>query len=852
MIRFVHPYLLFILSLIPVVGVVWWWTAARAAARLADLVAPALQPRLLPSRSRARTVAQLVLALAALTLLTIAAARPQWGRRDETIITRGRNLLIAIDVSRSMLAADVHPNRLERAKVDTLDLIAELKGDNAGLLAFRNKGALLCPLTTDYTFLRQALDGLSPESAPRGETDLADGIRKSLDALEGMAEDYNAILMISDGEQLTGDAVEAAREAGRRGIPIFTVGIGGPDGAPIPGETAGDMFRFQGQVVQTRLMDATLSAIAHESGGTYIPLATAGTAHTTLGAIYRRHLRTVSAKERQETLENQYVERYFLFLLPAILAFFAVACLSRGRLAGSRTRAPAPPPLPRTLALIASLCLIQAARAADADDASTTNAPAATVTVDYGTGRVAARRGQALYRHGNYEEAAAAFNAAARGADTETAAAWRYNAALAWLKADKHDEAATLLRALTHSRTVGPRAAELLGSAALKQSRAITAEAGADARTTQLETAATALQTALRDAPEDSRRRRNLARVAPDLPEARENAHIETVLKAHPQPQPDALLETLFREQRALLREIPHAFTNDAPRLIATAEALAERESAAADLLIPLKRVLLESGAITNEQQRATIAMMIESARDSMHEAKRNLRDLDATALHQVAKVEPFTYALWKEVAAPPPLVDEAIAMQSNTLATAEQPELRSPQPEALDLTRRFRERFPAWADQVQQQAQADTNAPTLTPEARAEIEQLAAETEGLQAEALHSPTPASYQRYALDNLLRIRELLPKQPQSGQAGQPPPEPQPQEQPDPSESPQPPPEQEQPQQEQEQPEEQPEQKPEPPKDVQELLRRALEREKEHEEEKRQQMRNIPLAPNERDW
>ncbi len=850
MIRFVQPYLLLLLSLIPVVGLAWWWAAARAEARLADLVAPALQPRLLPPRSHARTLAQLILALVALSLLTVAAARPQWGRRDETVITRGRNLLIALDVSRSMLATDVHPNRLERAKVDILDLIAELRGDNAGLLVFRHKGVLLCPLTTDYSFLRQAVDSVSPESAPRGETDLADAIKKALEALEGMSEDYNAILLISDGEQLTGDAVAAAREAGRRGIPIFTVGIGDPAGATIPAETGGDLFRFQGQAVQTRLMDQTLDAIGTESGGSYIELATAGTAHTTLGAIYRRHLRSVSAKERQETVENQYVERYHLFLLPALAALLAAACLSRGRLAGARTRAAAPPPVPRALALLACLSAATVATAGDAEPPPT-NAVSATQPAALPAGRNAARHAQSLYRRGSYEEAAAAFEAAAHGADTETAAAWRYNAAHAWLKAGKHDKAAVILRSLTHARTIGSRAAELLGSAALEQSRAIKADEGTAPRTAHLETAATALQTALRENPDDARRLRNLSRVAPALPEARENAHIETVLKAHPQPQPDALLETLFREQRSLLDEIPAAFTNDAPRLIAASEALAKRQEAAGDLLIPLKRVLLESGALTNDQQRATVAAMFESGRDTLRAATRKLRDLDASFLQDVAKIEPFAYALWKQLAPPPPLLGEAITAQSNALATAAQQPLRPPQPEALSLTRLFRERFPAWADQVQQQAQADTNAPTLTPEARAEIEQLAEETEGLQSEALRSQEPQPYQRRALDNLIRIRELLPKNPQSGESGQPQPQQQPEQQPDPSESEAQPPPEEQPQ-EQPQPEEQKEQKPEPPKDVQELLRRALEREKEHEEQKRERMRNLPMSPSERDW
>jgi tetratricopeptide (TPR) repeat protein len=749
-----------------------------------------------------------------------------------------------------MLASDVHPNRLERAKVDILDLIAELKGDNAGLLAFRRRGVLLCPLTTDYSFLRQAIDGVSPESAPRGETDLADAIKKSMEALEGMPDDHNAILLISDGEELTGDAAAAAREAGKRRIPIFTVGIGDPAGASIPGDSGADSLRFQGQVVRTRLMDATLAVIARESGGSYIPLATAGTAHTTLGAIYRRHLRNISARENRETLENQHVERYLVFLLPAILSFIAAACLSRGRLAGARIRPPARPPAARALALLAALTLSCGARAGDTATAPT-NAAGPNETVTLPGGRDTARRAQALLRRGRYEEAAAAFVAAARSADTETSAAWLYNAALAWIKAGKPNEADALLRPLTQSRTVGPRAAELLGSVALDQSRAIKEGEGADVRVTHLETAASALQTALRETPDDPRRIRNLSRVAPALPDARENAHIESVLKANPKPQPDSLLETLFRGQRALLDEIPAVFTNEAPRLITAAEALAARQQTAGDLLIPLKRVLLESGAITNEQQRAALAATFETARDALRDSTRKLRDIDPSALKDVAKIEPFAYALWKQLAAPPPLVGEAITTQSNALDSAAQRPIRPPQPESLSLTRLFRERFPEWADQVQQQAQADTNAPTLTPEARAEIERLAEETERLQTEALRSQVPRPHQQQALEKLMRIRELLPKNPQSGSSGQPPPQPQPQSDPKPSDSKDPPPPPEKKEQESPKPEDQ-KKPPPPPQDVQEMLRRALEREKEQDERKREQMRNLPMSPSERDW
>ena len=336
--RFAYPYILFSLSLIPLIGVMWLWLYRRAQRRLALLIAPALQPKLMPAHPKSAFYAQFSLVMAGLTLLVFAAARPQWGRKDEKVFTRGRNLVVALDVSRSMLAADVHPNRLERAKADIMDLIEDLKGDRAALLAFRSKGSLLCPLTTDYAFLRQALDGVSPESAPRGETDLGDAIRKALEALDPALDEYNAILLISDGEDLKGDALEAAAESARRNIPIFTVGIGDDAGATIPGESGQGLQQFKGSAVKTRLMSETLSAIAAASNGRYIPLGTAGTAHTTLGAIYRRHLRQIAAKEQQELIENRYQERYQLFLFPALLSLLAAAGFSRGRLCGNRTR----------------------------------------------------------------------------------------------------------------------------------------------------------------------------------------------------------------------------------------------------------------------------------------------------------------------------------------------------------------------------------------------------------------------------------------------------------------------------------------------------------------------------------
>ncbi len=858
--RFVYPWVLICLSLLPLLAVVGFWLLARAGRRLALFVSPALQQRLAPPRRQGLLVAQYILALAGLALLLLAAARPQWGRRQERVQTRARNVVIALDVSRSMLAADVHPNRLERAKVDIMDLLGELRGDRAGLLAFRGKANLLCPLTTDRAFLRQALDGISCDSAPRGQTDLADAIRKSLAALSSAFDENNAIMLISDGEDLAGQAVAAAAEAAKRGIPIFTIGIGDPNGATIPDVGGQGILLFQGKEVTTRLTEATLEEIARVSGGAYVPLATAGTASTTLGAIYRQHLRRVAVREQEEALERRYLERYTLFLVPAILLLLAAAMLSRGRLGAKRRQSCAvPPPLPGKglagaglLLLACALCATSGPAGADeatnalpAAASAVTNAPAVP------PGREGARLAQRLYRRQAYSEAAAAYLAAARGVEAAEADRYRHNAAVAHFMGGDLAAAAEVARSL--SRLPGhDAAAELWGAAQFALADPATAT-NAVARAQALEQAGAGFQQALRAAPAEARRGRNLARALAPLPEARTAAHIEKVLAEHGQTPPDQLAATMLREQRAIRESIPGAFTNDAAAMISQLEALSSRQERNADLWIPLKKALLESPALTNAQQRAMIGTHIEQTRDLMGSAASRLADLDGEGLADAARAGQAVYTFWRLLAMPPALLDEDIAVQTNAFAHPDRPRdpPRPDQPEAAALTALFRERFPAWADQVQAQAQADTNAPSLTPEARAEIEQLAEEAEALQQRAVASATADErqpLQEQALKNLHRIRELLPKQ--SSPQQQPQENPQPQnndQQQDDQQQPQ-----EQEQQQQEQPEQQEDKRPEPPPDVQEVLRRALQREKEHEAEKRRQMREYPMPSDVPDW
>lgn len=328
--RFVNPFFLVLVALVPFVGLWWAFLRARREKALAKIT--------LSVPKSASAGLQMTLVLAGLALVLFAASRPQWGKVTEKVVERSRNVVVAIDVSRSMLAADVRPNRLERAKADVADLIDSLKGDRCALVAFRRTGVQICPLTTDRAYLRSALEQMTIESAPRGETDLGSAIRASLDALDPAADDHNAIIMISDGGDLRGEALANAELAKKRGIPIFTVGLGDPRvGAPIPSEDGRGNLTYKGEVVKVKLEDAALKAIAEASKGRYVALATAGTTETTLGSIYRKFLRQVAAKEQNEEAERA-AERYQVFLVPGLALLLAGAALSKGRFGGGKKK----------------------------------------------------------------------------------------------------------------------------------------------------------------------------------------------------------------------------------------------------------------------------------------------------------------------------------------------------------------------------------------------------------------------------------------------------------------------------------------------------------------------------------
>ena len=273
------------------------------------------------------------LLLFAIAFLFVALARPQWGRKMEHIERRGLDLVLLQDISLSMLAEDVKPNRLTRSRHEISSFLESLSGDRVGLVAFSGEAQVMVPLTLDYGTVQMMLRELTPGWLMPG-TNLEKAIRKGMDLYRnsGSAGQYSVMILMSDGEELEAAAVNAAKEAAEMGIRIYTIGIGSREGVPIPvpsknGEVAykKDM---QGNIVTTRLEDGTLQEIASATGGLYFY---ASPGEFQLQKVLTEIASLEKKEQASDRMEN-YQDRYQIFLGLAALLFLIEALVSeRGR-----------------------------------------------------------------------------------------------------------------------------------------------------------------------------------------------------------------------------------------------------------------------------------------------------------------------------------------------------------------------------------------------------------------------------------------------------------------------------------------------------------------------------------------
>jgi len=422
-----------------------------------------------------------------------------------------------------------------------------------------------------------------------------------------------------------------------------------------------------------------------------------------------------------------------------------------------------------------------------------------------------------------------------------------WNEGVSYYRAGDATNALRVLRPLLLSRTHGPRAAEIVAKLAY------------DAK--DLEEAAVAAQLALRSSPTDARLNRNFTRAVDRLPEIRENNRIEAILKASQGKDPGELLRTATYKTRELMLEAAALPTNPPAKAVARSGVLSAAASTVADAWIPVRELITQN--VTNQEQAATILQQISQAEEKSTKAVEELADLDPNAYGSLADVEHDCTRFLKLTILPPSAMDEGLLSQSNAWQDVEMVNGRPWQNDALDYTRAFRSKFPAWARAYEQQAQADTNKPPFSAEDQAKVSALATELEKLQIECTEKALPPTQEK-ALDLIRQIRDLLPKdgkgggsndQNQNQNQNQQQDQQQNKDQQDQKNEQQKNDQQQQnqPQKQEEKQEEKPEQNPEEEdQELEAVLKKAQERNDEHEADKKARMRKAPLSPNERDW
>jgi len=310
--RFEHPQLLWLLLLaLPGLTGFFWWSWRERRRLIAQFVQSRLLANLTVGVSARRLKIRLALLLAAVGLLVITLARPQWGFDWEEAKQRGLDVVVAIDTSRSMLAEDLAPNRLARAKLAALDLKKLARTDRVGLVAFAGSAFLQCPLSFDDEAFRQSVNALDVNIIPQGGTAIAEAIETALAAFKEKSDNHKVLVLFTDGEDHDGQAVETARGAAKDGLCIFTVGVGTPNGELLRITDARGRSDYikdeQGNVVKSHLNEQLLQQIAQvTTGGFYLRLSGANT----IDQLYEKGLAPLPKSEGSAKRIQRWHERY--------------------------------------------------------------------------------------------------------------------------------------------------------------------------------------------------------------------------------------------------------------------------------------------------------------------------------------------------------------------------------------------------------------------------------------------------------------------------------------------------------------------------------------------------------------
>ena len=436
--QFEHPHLLwFALVLVPTLIAFFWWTARVKQKLIGQFIAARLIDALTVGVSAGRQKTRVVLLIAAVVLAVLALARPQMGFSWEEARSRGLDIVVAIDTSRSMLATDVAPNRLRRAQLAALDLKRLARADRLGLVAFAGGAFLQCPLTLDDEVFRQSVDALDVNIIPQGGTALSEAIAAAKGAFKKDNDNHKVLVLFTDGEDHDGDALDAAKAAGKEGLRIFTVGVGTSGGELLRTVDVSGRSEFikdaDGNAVKSRLNEKLLQDMAQETGGFFMLLSGANT----MNVLYERGLAPLPKGDLASQQIKRPHERYQWLLGIAIALLLAEVLLPERGKASSRSKPQAAGAV--TASLVALLLFLAATEAAHA------STPAA--LKEYGSGnfqsaqaefemlllkkpgdaRLHFNAGTAAFQSTNYTVALAHLNAALTNADVNLQQRAYYN-----------------------------------------------------------------------------------------------------------------------------------------------------------------------------------------------------------------------------------------------------------------------------------------------------------------------------------------------------------------------------------------------------------------------------------------
>jgi Ca-activated chloride channel family protein len=321
-IQFALPqFLLLGLVIMVAAGAFLWWAGRSRQQAISRLGNPALIQRLAANVNWRGRRWQTFWRLAALALLFVALARPQWGSEVREIEQEGLQVMVALDVSQSMLAEDIKPTRLDRAKLEIGDLTERLDGDEIGLVLFSGASFVQVPLTTDYLTALNYLDSAGPAVISRPGTVIGEAIHTATAAFDSELNSQKVLIVMTDGEDVETDPLAAAQEAAGAGVLIYTIGFGTPEGQPVPetneyGEVTGYKVDQNGNAVLSKLDEATLQEIAQTGGGRYYRATAGGSELDSLLA----EIDDLQRAELQSRFETTHIERFQIFLALAATA----------------------------------------------------------------------------------------------------------------------------------------------------------------------------------------------------------------------------------------------------------------------------------------------------------------------------------------------------------------------------------------------------------------------------------------------------------------------------------------------------------------------------------------------------